>query len=263
MAHDPWSPTRYARFRRERRQPFRDLLALVRPAARMRVVDLGCGSGEITRLLHDHLGARETLGIDSSVNMLERATPFVAQGLRFEYGDIASFAANAAWDLVFSNAVLHWLPDHPNLLARLIAAVRPRGQLALHFPSNFEHPSHRLAVETARERPFAELLGGWERDVSVLPPERYAERLAELGCREQTVRLQIYGHHLRDVDDVVEWTRGTLLTDYERRLPADAYAAFVERYRDRLRAALGTASPYFYTYRRLLVWARRPASGSS
>jgi trans-aconitate 2-methyltransferase len=148
--------------------------------------------------------------------------------------------------------------DHVGLFARLVRAARPGGQLALQFPANFGHPSHTLADETAGEAPFATHLGGWRRTVSVLEPERYAEILFALGCTEQQVDVRIYGHRLGGVDDVLEWTRGTLLTDYERRLPPDVYHAFLERYRTRLHETLGSPSPYFYTYRRLLIWSRRP-----
>jgi trans-aconitate 2-methyltransferase len=257
MAHDPWDPGRYGRFARERRQPFRDLCARLRPAAGMRVVDLGCGPGDTTRLLHDRLGARDTLGLDTSPNMLARAATLAGGGLRFAQRDIATFDDDAAWDLVFSNAALHWLDDHPALFGRLVRALRPGGQLALQFPANFGHASHVAADDTAAAEPFATHLGGWRRSVPVLEPERYAELLCDLGCTEQQVDLRIYGHRLAGVDDVLEWTRGTLLTDYERRLRPEVYTAFLARYRSRLHEVLGSPSPYFYTYRRFLIWARR------
>src|SRR5216117_2935146 len=119
MTRDAWDPAQYERFRDERARPFLDLLALVRPRPGMRVVDLGCGTGELTARLHDEVAAG---------------------GLRFEASDIAAFAAHAAWDLVFSNAALHWVDDHPALFARLTAALRPGGQLAVQMPANFDHP---------------------------------------------------------------------------------------------------------------------------
>ena len=59
---DAWQPDQYARFRAEREQPFHDLLALVRPVPGGRTVDLGCGTGMLTPLLHEHTGAAETVG---------------------------------------------------------------------------------------------------------------------------------------------------------------------------------------------------------
>ena len=257
MPQDAWNPAQYERFARERRQPFDDLVALVERAPGMRVVDLGCGTGELTADLHAALGARETLGLERSANMLSRAAAITRPGLRFAQGDIASFADDAAWDLVLSNAALQWLPDHELLLARLARALAPGGQLAVQVPANFGHPAHLMAAEVAAEEPFARLFTAPPRTASVLPPERYAELLDDLGFTRQTVRLQVYGHHLDSRDDVVEWVRGTTLTAYESALPADAFAAFVERYRDRLHGVLRDTRPFFYPFKRILMWARR------
>jgi len=143
-----WSPDQYERFRGERAQPFWDLAALVESRPGMRVVDLGCGTGELTRALHEQLGAAETLGIDNSPEMLAKAPS--AAGLRFENAGIESFAGNNL-DLVFSNAALHWIPDHERLFGPLTAMLAPGGQLAVQMPANDDHPSHRTAAEVARE----------------------------------------------------------------------------------------------------------------
>jgi trans-aconitate 2-methyltransferase len=252
---DPWDPERYARFARERRQPFEDLAALLAPLDHPRILDLGCGAGELTRALHERLGARETLGIDSSPAMLEQAAAQAGGGLRFQAGDAGAFA-DGPWDLVFSNAALHWVPDHEALWPRLAALVAPGGQLAVQVPHNDHHPSHRVAVEVAGEAPFREPLGGAVRVSPVLPPERYAELLFRLGFAERRVRVEVYGHALASRDEVVEWVRGTTLTDYERRLPADLWPAFLDRYRARLAEALPDERPFLYTFRRVLLWGR-------
>ncbi len=258
MTRDAWDPAQYERFRDERARPFLDLLALVRPRPGMRVVDLGCGTGELSARLHHELAAGETLGIDRSEAMLARARPLAEGGLRFEAGDIAAFAARAAYDLVFSNAALHWVDDHPALFARLTAALRPGGQLAVQMPANFDHPSHVVAAQVAGEEPFRDALGAHARPGrAVLPPEEYALLLERLGYAEQHVRLQVYGHRLAARDEVVEWVKGTLLTDYQRRLPAELYARFVARYRERLLPALEDTRPYFFTFKRVLLWAQR------
>jgi trans-aconitate 2-methyltransferase len=220
------------------------------------VVDLGCGDGVLTRELHQRLGARETVGVDSSAAMLEKAAPLAGGGLRFVPGDAGAFAGGR-WDLVFSNAALHWVDDHEALLPRLAALVAPGGQLAVQVPCNDHHPSHAEARSAAAEPPFAAALGGWARESPVLAPERYAELLFRLGFAERRVRLEVYGHELASRDEVVEWVRGTTLTGYERRLPPALWPAFLERYRARLAAALPDERPFLYTFRRLLLWGRR------
>jgi trans-aconitate 2-methyltransferase len=252
-----WNPAQYNRFAAERLQPGIDLIALVRPRPAMRVVDLGCGTGELTRRLHEQLGAADTLGLDSSETMLAESAERAGGGLRFRRADIAAFDAEGAYDLIFSNAALHWLPDHPALLARLRRALAPDGQLAVQMPFNFDHPSHTVAAALAREEPFRDALGGWAIEHPVLAPDAYATLLHRLGYRAQHVRLQVYAHLLPARDDVVEWVKGTLLTEYQRRLPAQLWPRFLARYRERLLPALDDAQPYFYPFKRLLIWAQR------
>ncbi|HEX8408458.1 MAG TPA: methyltransferase domain-containing protein [Thermoanaerobaculia bacterium] len=244
-----WSPEQYERFTAERKQPFLDVAALVEPRPRMRVADLGCGTGELTRELHEFLGAAETLGVDDSESMLRKARGAATDTLRFEQQSIEHFAApTRAFDLVFSNAALHWVADHEQLLARLTGFLSADGQLAVQMPANDDHPSHSVAADVARDFGLA------ERPDYILPIERYATLLHELGFARQHVRLQVYGHVLPSADDVVEWVRGALLTHYQALLPAPRFDEFLAEYRTRLRGVLGEASPYFYTYKRVLLW---------
>jgi len=243
-----WAPEQYERFAAERKQPFLDLAALVDPRPRMRVVDLGCGTGELTRELHEALGAAETLGVDDSEAMLGKARSVAAQTLRFEQQSIESFAPERPFDLIFSNAALHWVADHEQLLTRLTGFLSPNGQLAVQMPANDDHPSHSVAAEVAREFGLA------ERPDYILPTERYAQLLYRLGYARQHVRLQVYGHVLPSADDVVEWVRGALLTHYQSLLDAPRFDEFLAEYRTRLRGVLRDTAPYFYTYKRVLLW---------
>ena len=256
---DTWDPARYARFAAERRQPFDDLLGLLRPCPGGRVVDLGCGGGELTVELHRALEAASTVGVDSSDAMLAAAARRAADGVRFEKGDLAAWAGGPV-DAIVASASLHWVEGHPGLLARLADQLAPGGQLAFQVPANFDHPSHTLAHDLAASARWAGRFeggppptrGGW-----VLPPERYAELLDALGLLDVHVRLQVYGHHLDGAEAVVEWVQGTLLTPFAARLDADDYHQFVDEYRSRLLQALGARRPYFYAFKRILARARR------
>ncbi len=235
-----WSPDQYEKFKDERSQPFYDLMALVEPRPHMRVADLGCGTGELTRVLHEHLRAKETIGIDNSESMLARAPS--APGLRFENATIESFDQNG-FDLIFSNAALQWIPDHQSLFRRLTGFLAGDGQLAVQMPANEDHPSHAVAAEVAGE------LGIQPKPVPVLAQEKYAQLLFDLGYARQHVRMQIYSHVLPSSEEVIEWVKGTLLTYYEGRDPR-----FMQRYRERLLQVIGPRRPYFYTYKRVLMW---------
>jgi trans-aconitate 2-methyltransferase len=254
-----WDPDQYERFKAERARPFWDLLALVQPCPGGRVVDLGCGTGELTGELHRQLRASETVGIDSSAEMLERARRFAEAGLRFEAGDIATWEP-APYDLVFSNAALHWLPDHHRLLSRLTEAIPTGGQLAVQVPANTDHPSHIIGMQLANESPFAEALADDpppDPATRVLAPQEYAELLDQLGFDQQHVRLQVYAHRLASSADVIEWAKGTQLTFFRSRLPEDLYNLYVERNRRRFLDVVGEQQPYLYTFKRILFWGRR------
>jgi trans-aconitate 2-methyltransferase len=257
MPDDSWDPGQYAKFLRERSAPFFDLLDLVEPHAAMRVVDLGCGTGELTRQLHERLGARETLGIDRSAKMLGRSAAFAAPGLTFEQGTVEAFVPAAGVDLVFSNAALHFVGDHEGLWPRLASFLAPSGQMAVHLPANQDHATHVTAREVAREEPFAGALAGYVHPTNVLPVETYATLFHRLGFARQSVKLVVYGHLLDSPESVVDWVKGSILTEYESRMPPELYAPFLATYRERLLPRLADERPYFFTFKRVLMHAAR------
>jgi trans-aconitate 2-methyltransferase len=259
-ATDAWDPNQYHRLRGERSQPFFDLLALVeRDDTAPRVVDLGCGTGELTAEAHAALGATQTIGIDSSASMLEQAAGLHMAGLSFREGDLAQFGDPDGVDVIVSNAALHWVPDHDAVLARWRDALRAGGQIAVQMPTNADHPSHVLARAVAEEEPFLSAFDGEPPTDPVLrvrSPEDYAVVLDRLGFPRQHVRVQVYPHRMASTSEVVEWVKGTNLTRFEARLPAGLYAEYLDRYRTRLLDTLGDQRPYLYTFKRVLFWAR-------
>jgi trans-aconitate 2-methyltransferase len=253
-----WDPDQYRRFAAERRQPFDDLAALVVAVPGGAVVDLGCGTGELTAELHTRLAAARTLGVDSSPTMLQQAQAHAGGGVEFRLADAATWD-EPGWDVIFANASFQWMPGHRRLLQGLRGLIAPGGQLAFQVPANFDHPSHVLAAQLAAEEPFASELGdafGPGPAGNVLDPADYSEAVHDLGAADQHVRLQVYGHQLPSAADVVEWMKGTALTRYRDALPPAAYQAFLAAYTDRLLEQLGDRRPYFYPFKRILVWAR-------
>ena len=253
-----WNPALYEQFGRERLEPAHDLIALLEPTTDPCVVDLGCGCGEVTALLHEALHAYQTVGLDSSEEMIARTGNHVANSLWFEQRDIADFQADACYDVVFSNAALHWLEDHEALFARLRAALAPRGQLAVQMPRNFNHPSQRAVAAAAAEEPFVTALGGWRRISPVLTGSEYSRLLAQLGFAHQHVEVRTYLHHLPDGEAAIRWMEGALLTPYRARLSDSLYERFLDTIRARFLPTVAGESPYLYTFDRLLLWARLP-----
>ncbi|MFL5446185.1 MAG: methyltransferase domain-containing protein, partial [Myxococcales bacterium] len=217
----------------------------------MRVCDQGSGTGALTAEQHRELGARETVSLDLSPAMLAKAPR--ADGLRFVEADIERFE-DGKFDLVFSNAALHWVPDHGSLVERLTGMLAPGGQLAFQVPSQDAHPSHETAFEIAAEHRFKRHFSGPVRRAKVAEPSQYASWLYHSGHREQHVRLQIYLHLLPAREDVVEWVKGALLTPYQEQLPPPVWEEFLARYRELLLPRLADEKPFPYPYSRILGW---------
>jgi trans-aconitate 2-methyltransferase len=253
-----WNPEQYDRFKRERSQPFYDLVALLQPGVRS-LVDLGCGTGELTAHLVGATGASVALGLDSSAAMLAEAATHTIDGvLTFAAADIASWTDTARFDLVLANASLQWVANHHEVLARWCAALAPRGQLAVQVPYNHDHPAHTVADELRRRQPYSNYAIPHDPvGHNVLSPEQYSVWLYESGFTDQIVRLQVYGHELPDVHAVVEWVKGTTLTRFAKALPAEVYEQFLSDYRSELLRALGDARPYFYPFKRIVFWGRK------
>jgi trans-aconitate 2-methyltransferase len=250
----PWDPNQYHKFQAERAAPFFDLLSLVEARPNLKVVDLGCGTGELTRQLADTLPDSNVTGLDSSKQMLEKAAYFSSPNLRFEGGDQSQLTGE--WDLIFSNAALHWSENHAKLIPYLYRRLKPDGQIAVQVPSNHNHISHQIYRETASEEPFRSVMNGFQRYAPVLSIDQYAQLLFDCGAEYIVVFEKVYAHILEDSDAVVEWIAGTTLVPYFERL-GKYKEEFVEVVRRKMRAAM-PESPVFYPFRRTLFSARKP-----
>lgn len=252
----PWDPNQYHKFQAQRSAPFYDLLALVEVRPNLKVVDLGCGTGELTRQLTDSLPGSDVTGIDSSPQMLEKAAAHASSSLHFEKGDQSQLTGQ--WDLIFSNAALHWSENHTELIPFLYRQLKAGGQVAVQVPSNFSHISHQIIRETASDEPFRTLLQGFVRYAPVLSIDQYAQVLFDCGAENIVVFEKVYAHVLEDSDAVVEWISGTACVPYFERL-GGARDSFVDVIKDKMRKAL-PQSPVFYPFRRTFFSAHKPKS---
>ena len=253
----PWDPTQYHKFQAERSAPFFDLLALVEIRPNLNVVDLGCGTGELTCQLADALPNSNVTGIDSSTQMLEKAAAFSSSTVHFEQGDQAQLTGE--WDLIFSNAALQWSENHPQLIRNLYRRLAAGGQIAVQVPSNHNHISHQIYRETASEEPFKSILKGFQRYAPVLSIDEYARLFFECGAEAIVAFEKVYAHVLEDSDAVVEWISGTALVPYFERL-GQHKEKFVDAIRAKMRSAM-PETPVFYPFRRTLFSAKKPAVG--
>jgi trans-aconitate 2-methyltransferase len=253
-----WDPDLYLKFKQQRFLPFDDLVENIRPAPGMKVVDLGCGTGQLSKKLAATLPDCRVLGIDNSESMLEHAAEFASQHLMFERCSVEDMLKrDDTWDLLFSNAALHWIPEHEQLFKGLFRKLNPGGQLAIQMPSNHGHPVQLAVQELAGEKPYRSALQDWVRYSPVLEIHQYGELLSALQAEQIAVIERVYLHHLTGSEAVTEWTKGTVLRPYLSRL-GDMAEAFVGDFGRKIDAIFGPG-PVCYSFRRTFVWASRPA----
>ena len=250
-----WDPTRYLTYADERGRPFLDLLARVGAADPREVVDLGCGPGNLTRLLADRWPDAHVTGVDSSPQMVARARE--VPGIEAREADLRDWRPDRPVDVLVSNATLQWVPDHLGLLRDLVAAVTPGGWLAIQVPANFDEPSHTLRRELEAEPAYAAHTGDLQRPASH-DPATYLDTLTGLGCTVDAWETT-YLHVLTGDDPVFTWVSATSARPVLAALPDGLREQFVVELKRRLREAY-PAGPdgVVLPFRRVFAVARVP-----
>jgi trans-aconitate 2-methyltransferase len=257
MSHQ-WDPERYLVYADERGRPYVDLLARVGATDPGRVVDLGCGPGNLTVLLKERWPSADVVGVDSSPEMVARAAS--VEGIRVEEGDVRTWRPEGLVDVLFSNATYQWVPGHLDLLPDLVGHVAPGGWFAFQVPGNHDEPSHALLHDLAADPRFAAHTRGVARPHSH-DPAVYADALRDLGL-EVDAWETTYLHLLTGEDPVFTWISGTGARPTLQALPDELRAVFVQEYKALLRDAYppgphGTTLPF----RRVFVSATRHLDG--
>lgn len=269
MVTHEWDPVAYGRFAQERRRPFDDLMARVGAIRPRTVVDLGCGSGEMTIELARRWPAARVVGIDPSPQMIETARAADGADL-VEWRRLSAEDWDATRDgpidLVVTNAVLQWVPSHLDLLPRWLEALGPGGVIALQVPGNMQAPAHALMREVASTHPrAAELVPALNRARASADPTDYVRVLVGAGFEadawETTYVHLLSGEH--DEHPVLSWVRSTGLRPVQQILTEDEFVEFTTEYERRLRQAypeepFGVALPF----RRVFAIGRRTGSVS-
>jgi trans-aconitate 2-methyltransferase len=257
MATMTWDPGQYLSFSNQRLRPALELLARVPAAAPPRVVDLGCGAGNVTRYLRARWPAARITGVDNSPEMLAAAAKELPD-VEWQRADVAAWAPPAPVDVIYSNAALHWVGRHERLFPDLLAGLAPGGVLAVQMPRNFMAPSHTLMHEAAAAGPWKARLARLLGPPPVLEPSAYHDFLAP-GCKAVDIWETEYQQVLTGENPVAEFTKGTWLKSFLDALEEPQRSAFEADYRRRVALAYPKrhGGVTVFPFRRLFIVAQK------
>lgn len=232
-----WDADQYLKFKQERTQPALDLINRLGQESPATVLDVGCGPGNSTQALAIRFPQADILGIDSSEAMITAAKAALPN-LSFALCDAGTGlpALGRTFDLIFSNACLQWIPDHPVLLRSLFDVLNPGGILAVQIPINYEEPIHKIIAAVSGSKDWA-VKFTHPRIFYTLSPEAYYDLLCDLSADFQLWSTTYY-HRMCSHRDIMEWYRGTGLKPYlaaldaadSKKFEADIYTQVVKAY---------------------------------
>jgi trans-aconitate 2-methyltransferase len=213
------------------------------------VLDAGCGSGRVTAELLKRVPQGRVIAVDADAAMVEHARRRLPDRVEVFQRDLLDLELDAQVDAVFSNAVLHWIPDHERLFERLYAALRPGGALVAQYGGEGNVARlHAAANEVAASEPFDGYLGGWEGPWNFTSPAFARAALERAGFREVDAWLE---PRPTRPPEPRAFIRTVCLGPHLARLPEQLR----EPYLDAVAGAIG--DPLEIDYVRLNVSARR------
>ncbi|HEY8467709.1 MAG TPA: methyltransferase domain-containing protein [Solirubrobacterales bacterium] len=249
-----WDAATYDRVADPQEEWGREVMERLQLAGDETVLDAGCGSGRLTRLLVDRVPRGRVIGVDASESMIALARENLAgYGDRVELrvGDLTELELGEEVDAIFSNATFHWILNHQRLFDRLFAALRPGGRLEAQCGGEGNVAEWARAIEAAEgDERFAPYLRGMPASHYFASVDDTRHRLERSGFDVERVWLQ----NKRYVPpEPREFVRSVGLTKHLARLPKELHDTFVD-------AVLGSmARPLTLEYVRLNISARKPA----
>jgi len=263
QASTKWDANLYLKFADARMRPAMDLMARLDPANGARaghaIYDLGCGAGNIARILAERFPESPVIGIDSSEDMLAKArSQTVDRRVTFEKGDLSKFTPSMPPSILYSNAAYQWLPGHIDMFPGLLKLLPSGGQLAIQMPRNLDAPSHALMRTAAEAGPWRDKLKNVGGVIRVEEPSLYYDRLKPLSA-DLDIWESIFQQVLTGKDPVAQYTSSTGLRPYLEALGPEEGREFYETYAALIAKAYPTRADgiTLFPFRRLFIVARR------
>lgn len=257
-----WDPSQYHRYGDLRLRPAIELFNRISVEAPSVVHDIGTGGGEIARLMARRWPEASVIGSDSSPEMLDKAEAATPDGstITWELLDLNNWQPTPNHDVIYANAVLHWLPDHAEIFPRLVTGLNPDGELAVQMPLSWWQPSHQVIRQTlaAMNTPEADSLASFMQTPNVGQPDLYYEIL-----RPKVATIDIWSTEYQQIlsghDPVFEWVSGSILRPVFAQLPESDVPRFSEMCRGALREVYPRQSDgtTLFPFKRLFLVARK------
>lgn len=216
-----WNSEQYLKFKKERTQPAIDLINRIPVLMPLSIIDIGCGPGNSTERLKMRYPNAAVVGADNSENMLEAAIEKYPD-MEFILCDASKDLNNIGrkFDIVFSNACIQWIPDHPKLLREMMSLLKEGGALAVQIPMNYDEPIHRIIGEAVKSEKWRDKFND-PRHFYTLSCGEYYDILAEIST-DFSMWQTTYFHRMKSHSDIMEWYKSTGLRPYLEALsPAD------------------------------------------
>lgn len=253
----PWNPEVYNQFKNIRYQPFFDLMENISSDGLNKAIDIGCGTGEQTRILSEKFSDAIFLGIDSSAEMLAQSNAFNHERISFQQKTVEELYGSAdQWDLIFSNAALQWLDNHEKLFPKLLSLLSENGQFAVQMPVQSENILNQILFQLASEEPYKTHLQHWNRVSPVLSLDEYAKMMFEYGLKDLQISIKVYPIIAEDVEKLFQFISGSALIPYLERLDEGTQEKFIEEYKKRIGEKFDRF-PAIYAFKRLLLYGRK------
>lgn len=254
-----WDSDQYLKFQKERTQASVDLASRVELKNPKQIVDVGCGPGNSTEVIAKHWPKSQVSGFDSSQKMLETAKKSSSK-IHWFSADVSTWQPDTSFDLIFSNAVLQWVPDHQSLFPRLVSFLNPGGALAVQLPIHYDSPLHQCVLELAQSARWQRATAVAHEAISTESREFYYDLLVPFVSQIEIWETE-YIHIMESVEAILEWFRGTGLRPYLEALPDDRQRTqFEQELLERYRAIypLQQNGNVLFPFRRLFIIAYRP-----
>ncbi|MHC8949130.1 methyltransferase domain-containing protein [Sphingobacterium hungaricum] len=249
-----WNPDVYNQFKNERYQPFYDLISHIEKRQHMHVLDLGCGTGELTNHLAEQLDGATVVGVDNSAEMLSKAPK--KDTIVFEEKSIETVLdEDRKWDVIVANASLQWIDDHEALIPKIISRLKPNGQVAIQMPLQSENLLNQLLFNLANQEPYRSSLQGYNRVSPVLSMDAYAKILFEHQAVAMTIYQKMYPIIAKQQDELFNFISGSALIPYLEKLNVETALKFTADFKKSIDQEF-PEMPAIYAFKRIILHAK-------